>query len=55
MCIVVLIALVLLTLLVVFTQKHRSDKRKRLEGSLIRSSDGAVWCVCLSERDGRLV
>ncbi|KAK8801894.1 hypothetical protein WA588_006178 [Blastocystis sp. NMH] len=41
-CSVITVAVLILIALVVFTQKHRSNKRKRLEGSLMRNSDPAV-------------
>ena len=41
-CSVIAIAVIILIALVVFTQKHRSTKRKRLEGSLVRNEDSAV-------------
>lgn len=40
-CIIVVVALIILIALIVFTQKHRENKRKRLEGSLVRN-DAAV-------------
>ena len=41
-CIAAVVALIIFIGLVVFTQKHRSNKRKRLEGSLVRNEDPAV-------------
>lgn len=49
-CSVIAVAVLILIALVVFTQKHRSNKRKRLEGSLMRNSDPAVWFVCWKSR-----
>ena len=45
-CVIVLVVLVLLIILIIFTQKHRADKRKRLEGSLMHGNDNGVWRVC---------
>lgn len=42
----VVVALIILVGLVVFTQKHRANKRKRLEGSLMQGGSVDVWCVC---------
>lgn len=36
-CIIIVIALIILVGLIVFTQKHRANRRKRLEGSLVRN------------------
>ena len=41
-CVIVVIALIILIGLVFFTQKHRENKRKRLEGSLVRNDAAAV-------------
>lgn len=41
-CSIVVVALIILIILVVFTQKHRANKRKRLEGSLVRNEDVPV-------------
>ena len=36
-CIIVVVALIVLIGFIVFTQKHRANKRKRLEGALVRN------------------
>ena len=41
-CVIVVVALIILIGLVVFTQKHRVNKRKRLEGSLVRNDAASV-------------
>ena len=41
-CSVITVAVLILIALVVFTQKHRSNKRKRLEGSLVQNENLAV-------------
>ena len=45
-CVVALVVLIILIGLIAFTQKHRANKRKRLEGSLVRSENVDVWFVC---------
>lgn len=45
-CSIVVVALIILVILILFTQKHRANKRKRLEGSLMRNGDVVVWSVC---------
>ena len=45
-CSIVVVALIILVVLILFTQKHRANKRKRLEGSLMRNGDVVVWGVC---------
>ena len=41
-CVIIVVALIILIGLIVFTQKHRENKRKRLEGSLVRNDGAAV-------------
>lgn len=41
-CIIIVVALIILIGLIVFTQKHRANKRKRLEGSLVRNEGTEV-------------
>ena len=41
-CVAVVIALLIVIALIVFTQKHRANKRKRLESSLVQNLDAAV-------------
>ena len=41
-CVIAGIALIILLGLIIFTQKHRENKRKRLEGSLVRNDAAAV-------------
>ena len=41
-CVIVVVALIILIGLVVFTQKHRANKRKRLEGSLVQNDAASV-------------
>lgn len=41
-CIIIVVALIILIGLIVFTQKHRANKRKRLEGSLVRNEAAEV-------------
>ncbi|KAK8803122.1 hypothetical protein WA588_002278, partial [Blastocystis sp. NMH] len=41
-CVIAVVALIILIGLVVFTQKHRANKRKRLEGSLVRNDAANV-------------
>ena len=43
--VIVVVALIILIGLVVFTQKHRANKRKRLEGSLMQGGSVDVWCL----------
>ena len=44
MCIIIVVALVLIGL-IVYTQKHLSDKRNRLDDSLVHNDASAVLCV----------
>ena len=39
---ILVVALIILLVLIVFTQKHRENKRKRLEGSLVRNEETVV-------------
>lgn len=41
-CSIAAVALIILIGLIVFTQKHRENKRKRLEGSLVNHVDAEV-------------
>ena len=41
-CVIVVVALIILIGLIVFTQKHCANKRKRLEGSLVRNDAANV-------------
>ena len=41
-CSVAIVVLIILIALIVFTQKHRANKRKRLESSLVQNLDAAV-------------
>ena len=41
-CVIAVVALIILTGLIVFTQKHRANKRKRLEGSLVGNENAMV-------------
>ena len=41
-CSVAAIAVIILIGLIIFTQKHRENKRKRLEGSLVRNDAAAI-------------
>lgn len=41
-CVIAAVALIILIGLIIFTQKHRENKRKRLEGSLVRNEDAVV-------------
>lgn len=41
-CVIAAVALIILIGLIIFTQKHRENKRKRLEGSLVRNEDVVV-------------
>ena len=47
-CVIAVVALIILIGLVVFTQKHCANKRKRLEGSLVQNDAAAVFCVCVN-------
>ena len=47
-CGIVVVALIILIGLIVFTQKHCANKRKRLEGSLVQNDAAAVCCVCVN-------
>ena len=47
-CVIVVVALIILIGLIVFTQKHCANKRKRLEGSLVQNDAAAVFCVCVN-------
>ena len=41
-CSIVVVALIILVILILFTQKHRANKRKRLEGSLVQNDAASV-------------